>query len=532
MRINRIVVENFRSIQKVDFKPGPFCSLIGENNAGKSTILRALNLVLGEQFPTERSFEEDDFHGGNTTSPIAIEIHFDEPWDESRSSTGKVGGFRIECKAYKKKTKDKVAGELHTDFYCLDELGQPAGDTQGTFYGANLRVTGAMRERAPLLYVDVLRDYSRHQPSTRWSMLRRIVDQLAALFKNDKTTIKVMLPDGTTKGMSREEAYQHHMNQAFHVLQTDGLRDLQDKLERNALEQMGLDAGAGEIRLHFSGYDPAMAFRNLELVVEQLGITSRAEDVGAGLQSAIVVAIFRTYEELRRGGAIFAIEEPEAFLHPQKARYFADVLERISEAGNQVLLATHSPYFAKLHDPQSLGVVRRDQPNGTRVIQATTSSIAPDLKSILKIQAQVNAERSEMLFARRVLLVEGQTERLAIPFVLEAMGVDANREGITVVDCDSKTAIPFFAGLARTFEIPFVVLADLDPAQDQKATKELQAACSPEDLFLLDPDFEGVCGYSAPKREKLTMAHKHFSQLPSDAIPQTIGEAVERLVAK
>jgi len=52
--------------------------------------------------------------------------------------------------------------------------------------------------------------------------------------------------------------------------------------------------------------------------------------VGADLQSAIVIAIFRTYEEIKREGAIFAIEEPEVFLHPQKQRYFSNILSELS----------------------------------------------------------------------------------------------------------------------------------------------------------------------------------------------------------
>jgi putative ATP-dependent endonuclease of OLD family len=62
MQIKRIHIENFRSIKTLDFEPGPYCVLIGENNSGKSNILRALNLALGETWPSERSFSEEDFH--------------------------------------------------------------------------------------------------------------------------------------------------------------------------------------------------------------------------------------------------------------------------------------------------------------------------------------------------------------------------------------------------------------------------------------------------------------------------------------
>ena len=329
--------------------------------------------------------------------------------------------------------------------------------------------------------------------------------------------------------MSREDAYEFYTDKAFEVLRTDALAELEKTLEKNALEQMGLDSSKGGLHLGFAGHDPGSAFRNLELIVDQLGVTSRAQEVGAGLQSAIVVAIFRTYQELRRGGAIFAIEEPEAFLHPQKARYFADVIERISETGNQIILATHSPYFVKLHVPETIGVVRRTIGDGTRVIQTKSEALTPNLRSALKIQTQIHAERSELLFARRVLFVEGQTERIAMPFVFAAMGVDANRDGISVIDCGSKTSIPFFVEIAEAFGIPFVVMADLDPRQGQQSTERIRAVCPETDLFLLAPDFEGVCGYEAS--DKIVDAHTHFSTIEKQDIPPPIRATVDRLLA-
>lgn len=62
MKIQRVHIENFRSIKELDFFPDDYCVLIGENNSGKTNILRALNLALGETWPTERHFSEEDFY--------------------------------------------------------------------------------------------------------------------------------------------------------------------------------------------------------------------------------------------------------------------------------------------------------------------------------------------------------------------------------------------------------------------------------------------------------------------------------------
>ena len=262
-----------------------------------------------------------------------------------------------------------------------------------------------------------------------------------------------------------------------------------------------------------------------------MGITTTADEVGAGLQSAIVVAIFRTYEEMQKGGAIFAIEEPEAFLHPQKARYFAGVLERLSQQGNQVFLTTHSPYFVKLHAPETVAAVRRNSTEGTKVVQAPPSVITPDLRAALKVETAVDAQRGEMLFARKILFVEGDTERVAIPFVLSALGVDANKEGISIVECGGKGSIPFFARIADSFGIPFVVLTDLDRGKPTEGVEEIAKTCPQDRLFIMDPDFEGVAGYNSGKRNKTLDAYKHFAGLSLDEIQPSLSEAVKKVLA-
>jgi putative ATP-dependent endonuclease of the OLD family len=74
MRISRIKVQNFRSIQSVDFPLGNVCALIGPNNAGKSNILLALQHVLGRDWVSVTTFEEDDVYGRDGGRDIKIEL--------------------------------------------------------------------------------------------------------------------------------------------------------------------------------------------------------------------------------------------------------------------------------------------------------------------------------------------------------------------------------------------------------------------------------------------------------------------------
>lgn len=96
MKIARVHIENYRSIKQLDFSPNNYCALIGENNAGKSNILKAINLVLGETWPTDRTFTEEDFNDYNTENDIVIQIYFDSTIDEWRNNCKcEIAGFEL-----------------------------------------------------------------------------------------------------------------------------------------------------------------------------------------------------------------------------------------------------------------------------------------------------------------------------------------------------------------------------------------------------------------------------------------------------
>lgn len=558
MQIKRIHIENFRSIKTLDFEPGPYCVLIGENNSGKSNILRALNLALGETWPSERSFSEEDFHNQDTSNDIVIQVFFDETIEEWRNNYKlEIAGLELRCKAYKRKVKDKPAGSLSVDYLCIDHKGdalkapaEPLAKGQ-QFKGQWLpvRVSSDLRGRIPLIYVGVQREYDRHGPTSRWSVLRRLLNEVNTAFLNDKTEIKVKKPDGSVERMTRRQAFESAVKGAYAYLRTDGFVEIERKLAANAVEQMGLDPARDRVELHFESHDPTNAFRSLQLYVEQMGITSPAGEVGAGLQSAIVVALFRTYEELKREGAVFALEEPEVFLHPHRARYFAGVLRGLSEKGNQVFVTTHSPIFVQLERPESIALVRRTEGDGTTVKQAAKTALADDERKALRLLTEFDTQRNELFFARSVLLVEGATEKVLLPLVFQKMGHDLNRLGISVVEVGGKTKIPLFARVCQAMRIPFVVLTDHDVRQidaswsekrkkaeeernkkHERWNRDIEASCQADALFWARPDIESELGLPHEESEKIDRAFEWIAGVTPEQLPDMLRAPIEKAV--
>jgi putative ATP-dependent endonuclease of the OLD family len=560
VRITKVHIENYRSVKNFTFEPGPYCVLIGENNAGKSNILRALNLVLGETWPSERSFSEEDFYNQDTNKDIVIQVFFDETIEEWRNNHKvEIGGLQLRCRAYKRATKGKPAGTLKTDFTCIDsagkELSHPEEPLQkGQQYKGRwvpVRVSSDVRERVPFIYVEVLRDYNRQTPGSRWSVLRRLFNEVNTEFLNDRKEIDVPQPDGTTTKLSRKEAFTQAVTNAYQYLRTDSFEEIERKLAQNAMEHMGLDESEGKIQLHFESHDPTNVYKSLQLYVEQMGIESPAGEVGAGLQSAIVVAIFRTYEEMKKEGAIFAIEEPEVFLHPQKARYFETVLERLAEAGNQAFLTTHSPIFVQVHKPESVAVIRRTPDKGTEACQAKLCDLSDTDRQALRLLTEFDAERKELFFAKAVLLVEGATEKVALPLAFKAIGHDINRLGISIVEVGGKTKFPLFARVLNALRIPYIILADHDIRQidtgweennkkqvtehntkHERWNKEIEKFCDSGALFWMKPTFEDELSLPRNESEKIDQAVVKFSNAKAEEVPGCLRQPMEFLLAR
>ena len=72
MKLTRIRIRNFRSIDDLEIRPQDYTSLIGPNNSGKSSVLRAIKLFLNQEKPTP-----DDWRYGHKAEQIELEADFD-----------------------------------------------------------------------------------------------------------------------------------------------------------------------------------------------------------------------------------------------------------------------------------------------------------------------------------------------------------------------------------------------------------------------------------------------------------------------
>lgn len=252
------------------------------------------------------------------------------------------------------------------------------------------------------------------------------------------------------------------------------------------------------------------------------GVQTLADRKGHGLQRAILFALLRVVAASLRTDSgddsntshsaqtvaesvIFAIEEPEMFLHPHAQRRLSRVLHEIAGAQHhQVFITTHSTHFVDMDKYRSIAIINKTRPQtGTSVRQCTRELFesAKEKKKRFHMAAWVNPDRSEMFFARKVVFVEGETEHTIIPFLADKLGVF--KPDVSIVDCGGKCNLPLYIDIANAFSLQYVVLHDKDIGTDS-LNDEIQNIIDTQSgsCKIFEPDFERVAGIPKASREK------------------------------
>jgi hypothetical protein len=258
-------------------------------------------------------------------------------------------------------------------------------------------------------------------------------------------------------------------------------------------------------------------------------VISRRPPTSAGRALSLVDAL-ESCRVRSVAGLVLLIEEPELYLRPQAQRYLYRLMRDFSR-DNQVIYSTHSPAFLNVARLDELVFVERAPSTGTHALRPEPIPVADDFR----VMTEFGAERGELFLARAAVLVEGQTEKLVLPFVFSALGYDVDREAISIIECGGKPNIPFFSRICRATGIPFVVVHDSDRRSSGRLTPADRAlnsliaeSAAEERVIVLDPDFEAAAGLSGHKPER---AWREFAGRAAAEMPAQLVRAAELAVS-
>lgn len=464
MRIKKVTIDNYKSVKHIEFEPtSGLNAFIGANSAGKSNIFDAINWLLGPVYPSFNSVKREDHFLGKEENRIVIKLEFDDE-------------HSLELNEQKETTNFKGEAEVKS----------------GLFYDANnYNCKGEIREKYCSAYLGVDRKILDYLPSSRWSLVGRILQEINKKFsvetyehnkevKAKKEWLKDWLQIIRDRLLFsvKDESGQEVMHKFLNILQEESAKQLNRPKE--------------DFIVDLSLYDPWNFYKTLQLIVKEqdMGLEFQASNLGMGVQASISIAILKAYSELNLANKspIF-IDEPELFLHPQAQRNFYKILRDLSEdkygvngtlvrEGTQVFYTTHSPNFLSAGKFNEIFLVRKTKEKGTFLRYAKVSDFIADLKTRNNIESSADdlllhyknayentgdtQKANEGFFAKKIILVEGQSETLLLPYLFDLVGFDFIKEGISIVRCGSKSELDRFYRLYSEFGIPCYVIFDGD----------------------------------------------------------------------
>lgn len=463
MRLSRIQIRNFRNFKTLDVEVGRHLVIVGENKVGKSNFLHALRLVLDPSLPdSARRLRIDDFWDGSKPlddkATITISVDLTD-FQDNEGHIAVLGDYLI--------APSPMVARLTYAFFPKPELDAPPkkeSDYDFAVYGKDdptcLVSNHEVRSRFPLDVLPALRDAEADLANWRRSPLRPLLDTVSGGMDDQiKANLAEAISEATAAVTSTSEVAALG-------------KSITDMLIGIAGSKHSVSAS-----LSFAPTDTDRLLRTLRLFVEN-GTRSISE-ASLGSTNLIYLAlklleIEHEVTENTRGHSLLAIEEPEAHLHPHvQRRVFRSFLRpRVHQpsVGNDdpngdrtVILTTHSPHIASVAPLNSLIVLRSSGvPNETDARSAMRAGLTTT--EVEDLERYLDVTRGELLFAKGVILVEGEAETYLVPAFAKALGYDLDELGISVCSVAGTNFLPFVKLLGKnSLWIPSSIITDEDP---------------------------------------------------------------------
>jgi len=413
VHIDKLWIDGLRGLKdaEIRFHPG-LNVLVGENNAGKTTILMALRLVLSASDEVDRPFLcVDDLHMGEDGPVDAIQIECTlgglSPADQGRMLEALIATTAPPTAKVAVTVVKTESGKLKVRHWC------------GT--SKDNALPSALLDWMGLAFLPPLRDPTRGLLPGRRS-------QFASLLSELTTKEEVAELEKAVKAANDDLSLEAAVVRTREAVNSALVAVTGPELAQNAT--LGFTASDFEQLLH-----------TLSARVDGLSVSQNGLGYNNLLYTATVLAALRKDSDL--SFRLFLVEEPEAHLHPHLQallyRYLAETAEDAPKT--QLFVSTHSTHIASAVDPRKCVVLNAS--GGFKAMRLSDIELKP--RSWNKLGRYLDATRSSLLFARRVILVEGISEAILISAIARACGYDLRDYSVSVVSTEGLNFSEFMS---------------------------------------------------------------------------------------
>lgn len=590
MRLHRLEIAGFKRIHSATVEFGEATFLIGANNAGKSSVLQAVECLLSAKTVMDPSFycsEADPETGENIISckTITLEAEFRDVPDQSsdwrgfkgrifnyeRGETGETGKSIFYRKTY-------VLGEsvvtelksfartLNSEFATvtkpsdLIDRGIEEGIVRELFKELDKKMNAT--ERTKLDLIDDIWDISENEI---WDKNPGGISGVVL----SKLPNFLLIPAGSSAHEFDKAGVLHKtLNELFKDVRetSEHFKTAQNSLNLLAKELDPSDAASefGKMMLELnkvlSGVFPeSRIFASADLsgpeslnpvfaIEMSSNIRTSIAHQGTGMVRAAVFGLLRFRQQWlkKRGGndergLIIGFEEPEIFLHPSAANQMRDLIYELSGGTSQIVATTHSPYLIDLaRKPRQVLNRFHYERDHSKIFAFSVSEKFRELqesdKDQVKMLIRLDDHVSRIFFTRKVIVVEGDTEEVLIKEAINRMNPEDRAKvlsGTEIVKARGKASIIGLVKYLKALNVDFFVIHDRDlgTAGAEVFNQPIADAVGDQHkVIMLHECVEDLMGYPAPNSEKPFKAYKQSLSWGDnwEGVPQALRAVMEK----
>ena len=500
MKINNIHIHNFRSIQDTVVYFQDYTIIVGENNVGKSNIVDAIRCFYGDI-----RFEETDLHNAAHIDDKKswIEVEYDLTDNEFYSLDKK---YQVDFK--KLKVRRSLFPSKPFQAYTVKGL------ERGGFCGKRSSKTDFLGN---LIYVPAVVDVKENTKMSGTSALNGLVSMICKNPNFQKEFEEKILP---------------MMDFAMPYIEKIG-QDVS-----NEISSAGVRVNISPRRITPEEMLKFIISMNIE---DHAGMMN-LEQMGTGVQRRIIAALIKLsakyaseanfkqrqdrinnaqvdwlMQQTKKEPNMFLpkmnlllFEEPEVSLHPAAVNDLAyDIKKFSSIPDQQVIVTTHSPQLVSQDIMDLKGIIRteRDGPE-TKIHQ---NKIPDSELQLAKNMVYFDRPRSDIFFAKKVILVEGPTEYMLYNYLCRRGDLpNSLTQNVTLIETVGKWSMPYFLKVLNNYNIRHAVLYDQDGDPNRQDNQDVKAEFSTltDYSYIWPMDIETFCGIKKQGNPAINIINK------------------------